>query len=81
MRPPTSPTLSRFDVATDQPDPALPVLREHELALTGGVERSEFEAMFELDHARLRAGGDLLLTGEGELNAPSRQSQGLTSLN
>lgn len=64
-----SPTLSRFDVATEQPDPALPVLREHELALTGGVERSEFEAMFGLNHARLRAGGDLLLKGEGELGS------------
>ena len=38
-------TLSRFDTSTNQPDPALPVLREHELALTGGVERGEFEAM------------------------------------
>ena len=64
-----NPTLSRFDVATEQPDPALPVLREHELALTGGVERGEFEAMFGLNHARLRAGGNLLLKGEGELGS------------
>ncbi len=64
-----APTLSRFDVATEQPDAALPVLREHELALTGGVERSEFEAMFGLNHTRLRAGGDLLLKGEGELGS------------
>ena len=64
-----APTLSRFDVATEQPDSALPVLREHELALTGGVERSEFEAMFGLNHARLRAGGNLLLKGEGELGS------------
>lgn len=64
-----SSTLSRFDVTTEQPDPALPVLREHELALTAGVERSEFEAMFGLNHARLRAGGDLLLKGEGELGS------------
>ena len=62
-------TLSRFDVVTEQPDPALPVLREHELALTGGVERSEFEAMFGLNHERLRAGGNLLLKGEGELGS------------
>ena len=62
-------TLSRFDVATGVPDPVLPVLREHELALTGGVERGEFEAMFGLNHARLRAGGDLLLKGEGELGS------------
>jgi exonuclease SbcC len=64
-----APTLSRFDVATEQPDAALPVLREHELALTGGVERGEFEAMFGLNHARLRAGGNLLLKGEGELGS------------
>ncbi len=64
-----APTLSRFDVATGQPNPGLPVLREHELALTGGLERSEFEAMFGLNHARLRAGGDLLLKGEGELGS------------
>ena len=63
------PTLSRFDVATEQPDPALLVLREHELALTGGVERNEFEAMFGLNHGRLRAGGDRLLKGEGELGS------------
>jgi uncharacterized protein YhaN len=64
-----APTLSRFDVATEQPNPALPVLREHDLALTGGVERSEFEAMFGLNHERLRAGGDRLLKGEGELGS------------
>lgn len=64
-----APTLSRFDVATEQPDPALPVLREHELALTGGVERSEFEAMFGLNHERLRAGSERLLKGEGELGS------------
>ncbi len=64
-----APTLSRFDVVTEQPDPALPVLREHELALTGGLERSEFEAMFGLNHARLREGGDRLLKGEGELGS------------
>ena len=64
-----APTLSRFDVATEQPDPALPVLREYELALTGGLERSEFEAMFGLNHARLREGGDRLLKGEGELGS------------
>ena len=64
-----APTLSRFDVATEQPDPALLVLREHELALTGGVERREFEAMFGLNHERLREGGELLLKGEGELGS------------
>lgn len=61
-------TLSRFNVATGQPDPG-PVSREHELALTGGLERSEFEAMFGLNHLRLRDGGNLLLKGEGELGS------------
>ena len=79
-----APTLSRFDVATDQPDPTLPVLREHELALTGGVERNEFEAMFGLNHARLRAGGDLLLKGEGELGSAlfeaSAGTRGITAI-
>jgi len=64
-----APTLSRFDVATGQPDPTLQVLREQELALTGGAERSEFEAMFGLNHERLREGGDRLLKGEGELGS------------
>lgn len=64
-----APTLARFDVASGDPDPALPLLREHELALTGGLERGEFEAMFGLNHERLRAGGDRLLKGEGELGS------------
>lgn len=77
-------TLSRFDTSTNQPDPALPVLREHELALTGGIERSEFEAMFGLNHGRLRAGGDLLLKGEGELGSAlfeaSAGTRGITAI-
>ena len=62
-------TLCRCDVSTAEPNADLPVLRGHELALTGGLERSDFEAMFGLNHARLRAGGDLLLKGEGELGS------------
>lgn len=62
-------TLSRFDVATGQPASPPEAGREQELALTGGLERTEFEAMFGLNHARLRAGGDLLLKGEGELGS------------
>lgn len=64
-----SPTLSRFDVASEQPDPDLKVLPEHELALNGGLDRITFEAMFGLNHARLREGGNLLLKGEGELGS------------
>lgn len=77
-------TLSRLDVATAQPDPALPLLREHELALTGGLERREFEAMFGLNHGRLREGGDMLLKGEGELGSTlfeaSAGSRGIAAL-
>lgn len=62
-------TLSRFDIASGQPATPAEAGREQELALTGGLERTEFEAMFGLNHARLRAGGDLLLKGEGELGS------------
>ena len=62
-------TLSQFDTETGRPDPDLPVLATHELALTGGLNRGEFEAMFGLNHARLREGGDLLIKGEGDLGA------------
>jgi exonuclease SbcC len=62
-------TLTRFNVDTGQPDPGLAVTRELELALTGGLQRGEFESMFGLNHLRLREGGDLLLKGEGELGS------------
>jgi exonuclease SbcC len=62
-------TLARFNVDTGQPDPSLAVTRELELALTGGLQRGEFESMFGLNHLRLREGGDLLLKGEGELGS------------
>lgn len=62
-------TLSRLDLSNLQPDPNQAVQTTHELALTGGLRRDEFEAMFGLNHARLREGGDLLLKGEGELGS------------
>lgn len=62
-------TLSRFDPARAQSEESLPILPEHERALTGGLERAEFERMFGLNHARLREGGKLLLAGEGELGS------------
>lgn len=77
-------TLSQFDVTTERLDSDLPVLATHELALTGGLERSEFEAMFGLNHARLREGGDLLLKGEGDLGSAlfeaSAGTRGITAL-
>lgn len=59
-------TLSGFDPTIGAEQPLLP---EHERALTGGLERGEFEAMFGLDHTRLREGGRRLLQGEGELGS------------
>ncbi|MDX8405247.1 MAG: AAA family ATPase [Mariprofundus sp.] len=62
-------TLSIFDPATGNIADAGDVSREHQLALTDGLERADFEAMFGLNHQRLRTGGNLLLKGEGELGA------------
>lgn len=62
-------TLARLNPDSLQADPSLPVQASHEQALTGGLGRGEFEAMFGLNHARLREGGDLLLKGEGELGS------------
>jgi len=62
-------TLSRFDVVAGEMVDAGDVSREHQLALTDGLDREEFEAMFGLNHKRLRSGGSLLLKGEGELGS------------
>lgn len=62
-------TLARLNVETEQPDTSLAVEGALERELTGGLERSEFEAMFGLNHARLREGGKLLLAGEGDLGS------------
>lgn len=60
-------TLSRLNVETEQPDATLPMAGTYELELTGGMNRGEFEAMFGLNHARLREGGRVLLLGEGDV--------------
>ncbi len=62
-------TLARLNVETEQPDPSLTVETTLERELIGGLERGEFEAMFGLNHARLREGGKLLLAGEGDLGS------------
>jgi len=62
-------TLSRFDPDMGATTATWEVGRDLELALTGGLDREAFEAMFGLSHARLRAGGDRLLKGEGELGS------------
>jgi len=45
------------------------VSRAHVLALTDALSRTDFELMFGINHQRLRAGGALLLKGEGKLGA------------
>lgn len=62
-------TLSRLNLGTEEPDTTLTVDGTQERELTGGLERTEFEAMFGLNHARLREGGKLLLNGEGDLGS------------
>lgn len=77
-------TLARLNVDTEQPDPSLTVEGALERELTGGLERNEFEAMFGLNHARLREGGKLLLAGEGDLGSAlfeaSAGTRGITAL-
>ena len=62
-------TLSALDPATGEPlDPpdVAPALVQ---ALTAGLDRDGFEAMFGLNHERLRDGGRRLLRGEGDLGS------------
>jgi uncharacterized protein YhaN len=62
-------TLSHFDPATGESMESLAVEQSLETALSGGLERRDFEAMYGLNHARLREGGEQLLKGEGELGS------------
>ena len=39
------------------------------LALTGGVDRAQFDTLYGIDAERLRKGGKMLIEGEGELGA------------
>ena len=77
-------TLSRFNVETEQADPARPVDSALERELTGGLDRTECESMFGLNHARLREGGRRLLAGEGDLGSAlfeaSAGTRGITAL-
>jgi uncharacterized protein YhaN len=60
-------SLFWFDPITRAPIPSPEVGQEYKAALTGGLTREEFEAMYGLDHERLREGGRHLLEGQGEL--------------
>ena len=46
-----------------------PASLEIEQLLTGGLSKDAYEAMFGIDHSRLREGGQALLNGEGEIGA------------
>jgi hypothetical protein len=72
-------TLSGLDVRTEQTDPGFAVDSRLERELTGGLERQEFEAMFGLNHARLREGGAVLLSGEGDLGSALFEASAGTS--
>ncbi|MBS0169030.1 MAG: AAA family ATPase [Nitrospira sp.] len=72
-------TLARLDVETGQPDGALSSPSTYDLELTGGMERSAFEAMFGLNHARLREGGEVLLRGEGDVGSALFEASAGTS--
>ncbi len=72
-------TLSGLDVRTEQTDPGFTVDSRLERELTGGLDRQEFEAMFGLNHARLREGGAVLLRGEGDLGSALFEASAGTS--
>ncbi|MGC3972843.1 MAG: AAA family ATPase [Nitrospira sp.] len=72
-------TLARLNVLTEQPDQSLVIEPGHERGLTAGLERAEFEAMFGLTHARLREGGKVLLSGEGDLGSALFEASAGTS--
>lgn len=58
-------TLSvRVDAHTSVPADA-----DLEHQLTGGLQRADHEALYGLDHARLRQGGEALLKGQGDVGA------------
>jgi len=63
----TTLTLHEFNGAAESD--SRPVSAEVEALLTAGLSKQEYEAMFGLDHHRLREGGDALLRGEGEVGA------------
>ena len=65
----TKNTLMLADPATGLPIVNSTVPPDVQLALTGGVQREQFETMYGLNSAHLREGGQQLIRGEGELGA------------
>lgn len=62
-------TLLLADPETGAPIAGSQIAPEVLLALTGGVERAQFDTMYGLDSEHLRRGGQMLIQGEGELGA------------
>jgi uncharacterized protein YhaN len=62
-------TLTLADESNGDPIMGSPLSPDILLALTGGVAREQFATMYGLDSEHLRTGGQLLVSGEGELGA------------
>jgi exonuclease SbcC len=62
-------TLKLADFANGGSELADPVPPEISALLTGGLTTGDYETMFSLDHPGLRAGGQALARGEGEVGA------------
>ncbi|MEO8991811.1 MAG: AAA family ATPase, partial [Nitrosospira sp.] len=77
-------TLLYADPENGKPIGITPVASAVEHALTGGLDRKQFEVMFGIDHERLREGGKLLLSADGELGSAlfeaSAGTRGVTTL-
>ncbi len=77
-------TLLYADPGNGKPIGGTAVAFAVEHALTGGLDRRQFEVMFGIDHERLREGGKLLLSADGELGSAlfeaSAGTRGVTAL-
>jgi uncharacterized protein YhaN len=77
-------TLLFADPGDGRPIGGAAVASAIEHALTGGLDRRQFEVMFGIDHERLREGGKLLLSADGELGSAlfeaSAGTRGVTAL-
>ena len=62
-------TLKFADFARDGVELPQPVPAAVNQLLTGGLSQDDYKTMFGLDHAALRAGGEALVRGEGEIGA------------
>ena len=72
-------TLTAADVITGCPQPASPISAAVMAALTGGVDREQFQKMYGLNSDHLRSGGQMLLRGEGDLGTALFEASAGTS--